>query len=140
MTISTKYGRTYHYPFSMGTTSDDRINYQDWQDLQKLLAVTKGTGQVVQMTKELAKKYLRTHTPFVWNATNITRSLQNPLIDLFSSYVAKVKIVYLEVPYKQLLEQNRNREYVVPENAIQKMVWKLEIPALWEAHEVEYVV
>ncbi len=39
MAISTKYGRTYHYPFSMGTTSDDRINYQYWEDLQKLRAV-----------------------------------------------------------------------------------------------------
>lgn len=25
--ISEKYGRTYHYPFSPGTTSDDRINH-----------------------------------------------------------------------------------------------------------------
>lgn len=25
MSISQKYGRTYHYPFSPGTTSDDRI-------------------------------------------------------------------------------------------------------------------
>ncbi|MDE6163019.1 MAG: 2'-5' RNA ligase, partial [Bacteroides sp.] len=24
---SKKYGRTYHYPFSPGTTSDDRINH-----------------------------------------------------------------------------------------------------------------
>ena len=36
MNISQKYGRTYHYPFSPGTTSDDRINYQYWQDIQKI--------------------------------------------------------------------------------------------------------
>jgi hypothetical protein len=29
-----KYGRTYHYPFSPGTTSDDRINNAYWQDIQ----------------------------------------------------------------------------------------------------------
>lgn len=29
-----KYGRTYHYPFSPGTTSDDRINKHYWQDIQ----------------------------------------------------------------------------------------------------------
>ena len=33
---SEKYGRTYHYPFSPGTTSDDRINYDYWNDLQQI--------------------------------------------------------------------------------------------------------
>lgn len=36
MSISRKYGRTYHYPFSPGTTSDDRINWEWWEDLQQL--------------------------------------------------------------------------------------------------------
>ena len=31
MSISKKYGRTYHYDFSPGTTSDDRIN-RNWRD------------------------------------------------------------------------------------------------------------
>jgi len=39
MSISSKYGRTYHYPFSLGTTSDDRFNHQYWQDLQKISSV-----------------------------------------------------------------------------------------------------
>jgi hypothetical protein len=36
---SGKYGRTYHYPFSPGTTSDDRINYDYWSDLQQIKTV-----------------------------------------------------------------------------------------------------
>jgi hypothetical protein len=36
MNISRKYGRTYHYPFSPGTTSDDRINPTYWQDIQQI--------------------------------------------------------------------------------------------------------
>lgn len=36
MTLSRKYGRTYHYPFSPGTTSDDQINHQYWEDATKL--------------------------------------------------------------------------------------------------------
>ena len=36
MTLSRKYGRTYHYPFSPGTTSDDRINHHYWEDMKKL--------------------------------------------------------------------------------------------------------
>lgn len=36
MAISQKYGRTWHYPFSPGTTSDDRIQYEYWQSLQQI--------------------------------------------------------------------------------------------------------
>jgi hypothetical protein len=36
MSISRKYGRTYHYPFSPGTTSDDRINHNYWYDINKI--------------------------------------------------------------------------------------------------------
>lgn len=36
---SVKYGRTYHYPFSPGTTSDDRINFDYWSDLQQIKTV-----------------------------------------------------------------------------------------------------
>ncbi|WP_316843030.1 RNA ligase family protein [Pedobacter gandavensis] len=36
MAISQKYGRTYHYPFSPGTTSDDRIQHDYWESLQKI--------------------------------------------------------------------------------------------------------
>ncbi|WP_448701683.1 RNA ligase family protein [Mucilaginibacter sp. AW1-3] len=36
MAISQKYGRTYHYPFSPGTTSDDRIAHDYWEHLQSI--------------------------------------------------------------------------------------------------------
>lgn len=39
MSISRKYGRTYHYPFSPGTTSDDRISFNYWQDICQLETV-----------------------------------------------------------------------------------------------------
>jgi hypothetical protein len=39
MSISRKYGRTYHYPFSPGTTSDDRIHHDYWSDVSKLKTV-----------------------------------------------------------------------------------------------------
>ena len=35
MSVSRKYGRTYHFPFSPGTTSDDRISHDYWQDVQR---------------------------------------------------------------------------------------------------------
>jgi len=36
MAISRKYGRTWHYPFSPGTTSDDRIQYDYWEYLTRI--------------------------------------------------------------------------------------------------------
>lgn len=36
MAISQKYGRTYHYPFSPGTTSDDRIAHDYWEQIQQI--------------------------------------------------------------------------------------------------------
>lgn len=33
---SQKYGRTYHFPFSPGTTNDDRFNHTYWEDIQRI--------------------------------------------------------------------------------------------------------
>lgn len=99
-----------------------------------------GNGQVIQEAKEQARVYLRKQQPFVWNATNTTAQMRMQLIDLFSSYKAGVSIVYIEVPYANLLGQNKNRDDVVPEAALNKLAAKLEVPALWEAQEVNYSV
>jgi hypothetical protein len=39
MSISKKYGRTLHYSFSPGTTSDDRIHHDYWQNIRQLQTV-----------------------------------------------------------------------------------------------------
>lgn len=36
MAISEKYSRTYHFPFSPGTTSDDRIQHEYWKHLSAI--------------------------------------------------------------------------------------------------------
>ena len=97
-------------------------------------------GWVVQTAKEEARTYLRKGQDFVWNATNITRQMRAQLIDLFVDYGAKVKIVYLEQPYYTWRQQNKSREYALPESVLDKMLDKLEVPQLAEAHEVVYHV
>ena len=99
-----------------------------------------GNGRVVQMAKEEARSHLRKGQDFIWNATNITKQMRTQLIDLFVSYGAKVKIVYIEKPYDIWRKQNRDREYPLPESVLDKMLRKLEIPQVTEAHEVEYIV
>ncbi len=100
----------------------------------------RGNGQIIQAAKEQARVYLRKQQPFVWNATNTTRQMRAQLISLILTYKAAVRIVYLEVPYRKLQAQNKNREAVVPAAALDKLARKLEVPARWEAQEVEYHV
>ncbi|PLK43523.1 AAA family ATPase [Emticicia sp. TH156] len=95
-------------------------------------------GRVIQLAKEQARVFLRKKQPFIWNATNITRQNRQQLIDLFVTYGATVKLIYLEVPYSKLVVQNRNREHAVPANVLEKMIEKLEIPQPDEAHQVIY--
>lgn len=96
-------------------------------------------GWVVQTAKEEARTYLRKGQDFIWNATNITRQMRAQLIDLFTDYGAKVEIVYIEQPYTIWRQQNKNREYPLPESVLDHMLGKLEIPLLTEAHEVVYI-
>lgn len=95
-------------------------------------------GWAAQYAKEQARTYLRAGKDFVWNATNITKQMRSQLISLFVEYGARVKIIYLERPYKTWQAQNRNREAVLPESVLEQMLYKLEVPALSEAHEVVY--
>ena len=100
----------------------------------------KKNGQVIQLAKEKAKEFLRSKTDFVFNATNISTDIRNRWISLFTDYNARVKIVYIEVPFRKLKKQNANRDHKVPEAVIDKMIGKLEMPTVREAHDLEFVV
>ncbi|TAJ12035.1 poly(A) polymerase [Marinilabiliaceae bacterium JC017] len=100
----------------------------------------KKNGQVIQLAKEKAKEFMRARKSFVFNATNITRDMRSKWISLFSEYGARIKIIYIEVPYKKLITQNHNRSYKVPQDVIDKLINKLEIPTYKEAHEIEFIV
>ena len=100
----------------------------------------KKNGLVIQMGKERAKEYMRARQSFIFNATNITSDMRGKWISLFTDYGGRVKIIYVEVPYKQLMKQNHNRDFKVPEKVIERMIDRLEIPNWNEAHEIEFVV
>ncbi len=100
----------------------------------------KKNGWVIQEGKEQAKVYMRRHQSFIFNATNISKEMRSKWISLFTEYKAWVKIVYLEVPYKTLKKQNKNRNHMVPEKIIDQMLYKLEVPTFDEAHEINWIV
>jgi predicted kinase len=93
-------------------------------------------GPVVAAAKERAREFLRRRQPFAWNATNVSRSVRGQLLDLFYAYGARVRIVYLEVPFEEQRVRNRGRADSVPEKAMQRMLARWQVPDRAEAHEV----
>ncbi|MFB2918182.1 AAA family ATPase [Aerosakkonema funiforme] len=111
-------------------------------ELRKILKISPRDeqGEVIDRAKAMAKEYLRVGQSFVWNATNISRQLRSGLISLFSGYQARIRIVYLEVPWEELLRRNSDRDAIVPEAVIWKMSQRLEVPDITEAHVVDWLV
>lgn len=107
-------------------------------DIREKLGIppAKGSGRVVQAAMEQARVFLRRKEPFIWNATNIIRDTRQKLVSLFAGYGARVHILYLEAPYRELCARNRKRARYIPEDVLEDMIRKLEIPAPWEAYEV----
>ena len=98
------------------------------------------TGKIVAEARERAKRLLRERQPFVWNATNLTRRIRIPLRDLFSRYGARIRLVYIEAPWQEILKRNAERSMSIPLPALEKMIRIWEMPRLDEAHRVEYFV
>jgi len=100
---------------------------------------TGNQGRVIQFAREKARELMRKQRTFIWNGTNLTIRLRQPLVEFFY-YGARIRIIYREVSYSELLSRNRNRRHSVPGKALQKMIEMLEIPEATEAHLVEYVL
>jgi len=96
-------------------------------------------GHVIYAAKEQARELMRKKESFIWNATNVTRMMRQQLVELFISYGAHVHIVYLDAPFDALLKRNKNRHDSIPEQVIYKLLSKLEVPDVTEAHTVEWI-
>ena len=95
---------------------------------------------VVSLAYSRAREFLRNHTPFLWNATNISTDIRNRQLSLFAQYGAAVRIVYLETSVDEQYRRNRNRVAVVPEEAVTRLRRHLVLPTIHEARKVEYVM
>ena len=110
--------------------------------IRKILKVSPEDDQavVIDQAKAAAKEYMRARKSFVWNATNTTRQMRSSLIRLFTNYQARIRIVYLEVSWEELLRRNFSRSARLPEAVILKLSDRLDVPDITEAHIVEWVV
>jgi predicted kinase len=111
-------------------------------DLRRQLRVGPGDdqGAVVMRAKELAREHLRAGRSFVWDATNVSRAMRGQLVSLFTAYGARVRIVYVESPYAEVIRRNCTRMMPVPDALIERLIDRLDLPGLDEAHQVEWVV
>jgi putative nucleotidyltransferase with HDIG domain len=97
-------------------------------------------GNVIVEAKNRAREYMKAGRSFVWNATNTTKQMRQQLINFFAGYQARIRIVYLEVPFPEVLRRNRSRNAPVPEAVIHKLAARLDIPDRTEAHQVDWIV
>lgn len=101
--------------------------------------VTANQGTVVQAAREQCRVHLRAGRDFAFNATNITSQVRKRWIDLFTDYGARTEIVYLEPPLAKILSQNKSRTADVPESVMRRLVGKVEVPTMGEAHSVTLI-
>lgn len=97
-------------------------------------------GTVIQTAREHARRLLRDGRSFIWNATNVTRPLRRSLVSLFAGYRARVRIVYVEAPERELRRRNRQRLRGVPEAVLDRLIDRWTVPDRTEAHAVEHHV
>ncbi|KGA24072.1 metal-dependent phosphohydrolase [Pectobacterium brasiliense] len=95
-------------------------------------------GKAVHWATDKARSLLRTHEPFVWNATHLSQQMRTRTLDLCYAYGAEVEIVYLERPRQELLRRNGKRDTTLSNKTLQGMLTKWELPAPTEAHAVSY--
>ena len=100
---------------------------------------TGNQGQVLQVAREQCAEHLRARRDFAYSATNLTRMVRTRWIDLFDDYGARVEIVYVEPPFETVLQQNRNRDRIVPEDVIRSLASRVEPPTMTESHDVRIV-
>ncbi len=96
-------------------------------------------GRVIQLARERAREHLRLGTPFVWNATALTRHTRKPVLGLFADYNMRVRAVCMETPAEILFAQNAAREAVVPRGVIQRMIDRWQPPDTSEVHTAQRV-
>ncbi len=104
------------------------------------IAPDKDQAKVIHAARDEARQLMRNGKPFVWNATNVTRFIRDPLVKFFHEYNARIRIVYVEPPtFQELRKRNEGRDNAVPDQVLENLANKLEVPDVSEAHEVVWV-
>lgn len=101
----------------------------------------KQQGLIFQTAKEDVRVSMRAKQDLLWNATSLTQLQRAGIIDIALQYDAKIKIVYLDTSFKEIILRNRERDTdkQIHEKVLSKMYTGLEIPNLTECHTLEII-
>lgn len=100
---------------------------------------TKNQSRVLELAREQARELLRRKQPFVWNATNLSPMVRQKQVELFTSYHASTKIVYLETAWDVQIQRNASRADEVPRQVLCHMLEELTPPEAKEAAAVQWL-
>lgn len=114
------------------------VSLDDMRDMMEVNPTDKQNA-VGQACREQAKEFLRRRQPFVFHAANLTPLTREPLVSLFEQYGARVRLVYMETSWQELLKRNALRVKCVPEHMIAAMLEKMTVPERHEARQVEWI-
>lgn len=96
-------------------------------------------GRVSQEAKNKMKEYLRSKTPFIFNATNLSTLIRQKYINIIHDYKANVEIIFLETEYQENLKRNKERKAYVSEHVINELISKIDIPEVDEAETIKWL-
>lgn len=92
--------------------------------------------RVFAMMRSLLRQRLQLQRPVTYiDATHLTRLERRPYLKLAALYNAAVDAVFFDVPLEECQRRNRNRDRVVPEEAIGRMAQRLEPPSIEEGFD-----
>lgn len=94
-------------------------------------------GDPKEIFAELERRalfYLTHNKDVIYDATNVNRKRRIALINLMKSKVSNLKVVavYMNTPYEVAVENNKNRDRVVPEEIIKRTYKSLQVPTYSE--------
>jgi predicted kinase len=75
---------------------------------------------------------LKKRESVVWDATNTTRKIRRRLVDVARQNGIEVVMIHFDLPLDIILERNKNRDRVVPEDVVVKYYQQIQSPKSYE--------
>lgn len=92
-------------------------------------------NEVFKAVHEEIRYYLKAGYDVIFDACNINSKKRRRFLNSIKDIECTKEAHILVAPYEVILEQNKNRERVVPKKCIQRMYKAWETPALWEGFD-----
>lgn len=96
-------------------------------------------GAVAEAARRQARDLLRAGQDFIWNATNLSRSLRSRCLELCLDYGAHTTLLTFESSEEELARRNAERSQPVPPIVIDRLLRRWDYPHPGEAHVVRRI-